>query len=134
MTTGSRSGPAWLIFAVGLFLLLSAGAHAFLGWPMNRRALIAAGAGADLIRPLAIGWNFGGAAMAAFGLILLAAWRRIRAGQGAAVGGVIGVIAAAYLVFGGAALVYTDFNPHFLLFVVPGLLLAAGLWLLRVRP
>ncbi len=137
----------WMIFAVGAVLLLSSGAHAFLGWPQIRLALTGSMVDPQLIAALSVGWHYGSVAMAAFGLIVLILWWRLgtRGGGGEARGGASGaadagggragaagsravllVIAAAYVAFGTAALLYRDLQPHFLLFIIPGLVLGVG--------
>ena len=107
----------------GLMILISALAHAFLGWPAMAEALddvITDDAGAvDLLGALAVGWYFGSMAMVVFALIVLRMALRDAdtcAGRFIAVG---------YLVFGLAAWLARDFNPHFLIFVAIGALLAA---------
>lgn len=110
-------------FLVGGILLLSAIAHA-MAWPQLAAALAAAGA-AELAGPLAIGWYFGSVAMAVFGLVVLTiAGRRADPAP-------VRWIAVGYLVFGLVAFFTRDLNPHFLLFVVTGLLL--GLFALLAR-
>jgi len=119
-----------LLLATGLFLLLSSLAHSFLGWPSIRPQLAAACVPDDRVGALAAGWHFGGLAMAAFGAIVLLTWRRARAGVVCAAGGLeaVGVVAAAYIVFGTAAFVLRSFAPFFLIFIVPGVALAACVW------
>ena len=102
----------------GALILLSALAHAFLGWPAMAAALTAAGAGAELSGALAVGWTFGSMAMAVFGLIVL------KIALSNAERGAVRFIAFGYLVFGLAAWLERDLNPHFLLFVGTGVLLA----------
>jgi len=115
---------ALLVMVAGAVMLLSAGAHAGLGWPVMKSALRDAGAPADLTGALAAGWLFGSVAMAVFGIITLMCGARLKRADRSGVA-VIMVIAAGYLLFGLAAFITHDFNPHFLLFVVTGLL--AGL-------
>lgn len=104
--------------AAGALLLLSALAHALLGWPAVSDALAAAGAGPDLAGALAVGWHFGSMAMFVFGLIVLRI--AIRGDDPCSVR----FIAVGYLVFGVAAWLARELNPHFLLFVFTGVLLA----------
>ena len=54
----------------GVLLVLSALAHAFLGWPAMLAGLTEAGAGDDLTGALAVGWYFGSMAMFVFGLMM----------------------------------------------------------------
>jgi len=114
----------------GMVLLLSAAAHATLGWPAMRGALDATGAPEDLVGALAAGWYFGSVAMAVFGAIaLLATLRSARAEDPAP--GIVFAIATGYLSFGTVAFIVRGLNPHFLLFVATGLLLAAFAYLSR---
>lgn len=117
MPLGARARKA-LGIAGGTLILLSALAHAFLGWPAMAGALAAAGAGEELAGALAVGWIFGSMAMAVFGLIVLETAVR---GRGPAA---VRFIAVGYLVFGLAAWLERDLNPHFLLFIATGVLLA----------
>ena len=50
-----------------ILIILSSTAHSLLGWKALGAQLTAAGAPADLIGGLRIGWQFGGAAMLTFG-------------------------------------------------------------------
>lgn len=51
----------------GFLLILSAAAHSLLGWKQLKSELEPLHAPADLVRAIGAGWNFGGAAMLAFG-------------------------------------------------------------------
>ncbi len=107
-----------------LLLAASAFAHALLGWPPFQSILDQAGVDADVTAALKVGWYFGSLAMLAFGaIVFLAAVRAIR-GERAATGS-LWIIGWAYTVYGLVAYVARDFNPHFLLFVVTGLLVGA---------
>jgi len=119
-----------LMLAAGLLLIASSMAHSFLGWPQIGPQLVASGVPDDLVGALAVGWHFGGVAMAAFGVIVLLAWRRARPGAAGGAGGLeaVGVVAAAYVVFGTAAFVLRSFAPFFLVFILPGVALAACAW------
>ncbi len=122
MTGEKTRTPArpWLGFGTGILLVLSSGAHAFLGWPQFAPALESAGLDADFIAALAVGWYFGSMAMLVFGLIVLLAAGT--AGKRKYVpADVCWIIAAGYLLFGSAAYLARDFNPHFLLFVTTGI-------------
>jgi hypothetical protein len=105
----------------GVVLILSSGAHSLMGWPAMRQQLADAGASADLQTGLKAGWQFGGAAMLAFGVIVLSIFiarpgpRASRAPAAA--------IAALYMLFGVWALAMSG-NPFFFIFIVPGSLLA----------
>jgi hypothetical protein len=108
---------------VGVLLVLSAAAHSLLGGEAIREALVAAEVPADLLRGALIGWHFGGAAMLAFGAVVLHTFARRRDADGVSLLPAR-IVAATYLAFGCGALVLTDFDPFFLVFVVPGSLLA----------
>ncbi len=115
---------AILGFLAALLLIASAFAHAFLGWPPFQSLLKQAGVEAEATAALEVGWYFGSLAMLAFGaIVFLAAARAIRGEQAA--NGSLWIIGAAYTLYGVVAYVARDFNPHFLLFVVTGLLVAA---------
>ena len=115
---------AILGFLAALLLIASAVAHAVLGWPPFRSILDQAGVDSEAIAALEVGWYFGSLAMLAFGaIVLLAAVRAIRGQQAA--NGSLWIIGTAYTLYGAVAYVVRDFNPHFLLFVVTGLLVAA---------
>lgn len=115
---------ATLGIVAGVLMLLSAAAHSLLGWPQLRAQLEAAHAPADLIQGLGMGWNWGGAAMVAFGATVLRLF--VRGLRGATVDVVPArIITVLYLVFGAGALFITG-DPFFLVFIVPGLLLAAA--------
>jgi hypothetical protein len=101
-------------------MLLSAAAHAGLGFPSLRPALQSAGVPGDVTGALAIGWYWGSAAMAAFGVITLVSGRKLWRGDVSLVPALLAV-AGCYLIFGAVAFVQDDFNPHFLLFMATGL-------------
>ncbi len=108
----------------GVLLVASAGAHAFLGWPPFRLILEEAGIDADAVAALGVGWYFGSVAMLAFGAIVLVAAVQAIRGERAS-NGSLWIIAAAYTTYGLAVYIARDFNPHFLLFVITGLLVGA---------
>jgi hypothetical protein len=106
----------------GSLLVLSAGAHSLVGGKELREALVTAQVPPDLLRGALIGWHFGGVAMLAFGVIVLQAFARKR--DAAPVSLLPArIVAVTYLGFGAAALLFTGFDPFFLVFIVPGLLL-----------
>jgi hypothetical protein len=108
----------------GVLMLLSSAAHSLLGWPVMRAALAESHAPADLVQGLAVGWHFGGASILTFACIVL--WIYVRRLRGAPVPRVpAAIISVAYLVFGAGALAVSG-DPFFLVFIVPGLLLAAA--------
>lgn len=103
---------------IGVLIVLSAVAHSALGGATLRAALVAAGVPDDLLRGVLVGWHFGGAAMLAFGAIVLHTFARpAKAGVSLVP---VRIIATAYLLFGVAALVVSDFDPFFLVFIAPG--------------
>lgn len=111
--------------AAGVMMVLSSAAHSLLGWTALGEQLRATHAPADLVRGLAIGWHFAGAAMLTFGcmVVLLFARRWRGTPQPTAPAGFIAVL---YLASGATALVATSFDPFFMVFIIPGLLLAAA--------
>ena len=112
-----------LIAAV--FLVLSSGAHSLLGWPQLHAQLAKAGAPADLIQGLRVGWHFGGVAMVAFGLILGMLFLDAFRGRAVNLRPAL-LIGVAYLAFGAWALYVSGMNPFFLIFIVPGLMAIVG--------
>lgn len=116
-------GRAVLGLIAGGMLILSSAAHSLLGWPALRGQLAAVPVPADLLLGLQIGWQFGGLAMLVFGIVVVALFAKRFRGENAATG-TAAVVAAAYLAFGCWALVASRFEPFFLVFIVPGILLA----------
>jgi hypothetical protein len=121
-----------LVLLAGVVMILSAAAHGLLGWPAMLQALHGAGAPADLAAALSIGWYFGSMAMLVFGVVTVLSALRLRRGDSSGVT-TIRVIAAGYVLFGLAAILYRHLNAHFLLFVVTGALAGLPLWGLRRR-
>ncbi|HXI03328.1 MAG TPA: hypothetical protein VNI57_09140 [Candidatus Saccharimonadales bacterium] len=113
----------WILVLAGTLMLLSAAAHAGLGWPLMSHGLAEAGAPPDLTRGLATGWLWGSVSMACFGVILVLYGLRWRRGDRSGAVPIL-VVAAGYTVFGAVALALSA-SPHFLLFIATGLL--AGL-------
>lgn len=75
------ASPAWILPVAGTLLLLSAIAHAILGWPPIRADLLEDGVAPGLVGGSAVGWYFAGVAFVVPGLILDVpliwnAWRR----------------------------------------------------------
>jgi hypothetical protein len=108
-----------------LALILSAPAHSLMGWPPLEQQLVALGAPADLTQGLMVGWHFAGAAMVAMGLVTMRVfWVHERRPVTSTFPAV--VIGVAYLLFGAWALTISGFNPVFLVFVIPAVLLLVG--------
>ena len=108
----------------GVLMIASAAAHSLLGWPQLRAQLAQSSVPDDLAQGLAVGWHFGGAAMVTFACIVLwTFFRRLRGAPAPLVPPAI--ISAAYLAFGAGALGVTG-DPFFMVFIVPGLMLAAA--------
>lgn len=128
----AATAPAWsriLVLLVGLLLILSCGAHGILGWKMVRQALVDAGTPIDVVDTVRLGWHFGSVSMAAFGIIVLLAWSGMRGRPWPLRPGI--VIACTYILFGIVAAI-ASLSLHFVfLFVIPGVLLLAGLGLRR---
>jgi len=116
-------GRAVLGLVAGGMLILSSAAHSLLGWPALRGQLAAVPVPADLLLGLQIGWQFGGVAMLAFGIVVVALFAKRFRGEDASTGPAA-VVAVAYLAFGCWALVASRFEPFLLVFIVPGILLA----------
>jgi lipopolysaccharide export LptBFGC system permease protein LptF len=109
----------------GGVMIVSSAAHGLFGWKAMQAALEETKAPADLILALGLGWRFGSAAMLAFGCIVVATF--VQRLSGVAVSPMPGlVIGAAYVVFGVGALTASKFDPFFLVFVVPGVLVLAA--------
>jgi hypothetical protein len=112
----------------GALMIVSSAAHSFLGWKAQREALEAANAPADLIHMLGIGWHFGGAAMLAFGFIVIALFLRDLSAARVPLMPAI-VIGTTYVAFGAGATLVSHLDPFFLVFVIPGVfVLIATLW------
>lgn len=109
----------------GALLVTSSGAHSLAGWKLLRAELERANVPAELILSLSLGWQFGGTAMLVFGLIVLGLfWLRMR---GRAVSlWPAALIGVAYTAFGVCALLLSDFDKFFLVFLVPGILLTTA--------
>lgn len=114
-------------FIAAAMLIASSAAHSFLGWAGLRSALLAAHASQDLIAGLALGWHFAGAAMFAFGLIVVLLFADRMRGRAVSLRPAL-VIALLYVAYGAGALILSNFNPFFLVFVVPGALLLLAAW------
>jgi hypothetical protein len=113
--------------AASLLIIASGFAHTLVGWKAMRAQLAASGVADDLIDSLGMGWTFGGVAMFGFGAIAIASFLGRRTNPRASLGPVA-IIALVYVIFGLGALVASRFDPFFLVFLVPGLLLAIAAW------
>jgi hypothetical protein len=115
-----------LIAAV--IIILSSAAHSLLGWKALDAQLAAAGASADLIGGLRIGWQFGGAAMLTFGaMALMIFFHRLRGDMVLTFPAFL--IGLLYVAFGAGAMVVSGFDPFFAgVFLVPGALLLFAAW------
>ena len=116
---------AALGIVAGACLVLSGLAHSLLGWPQLRRQLVAATAPPDLVLGVQVGWEFGGVAMLAFGIITMVLFAKRFRGEAASVFPAV-VVAIAYSAFGIAALYVSGFQPFYLAFIVPAILLFAA--------
>jgi hypothetical protein len=109
----------------GALMVTSAGAHSLAGWKVLRAELERANAPADLILALSLGWQFAGTAMFVFGLIVFGlVWLRMR-GRAVSLWPAM-LIGVAYIGFGACALVLSNFDKFFLVFLVPGILLTTA--------
>lgn len=111
----------------GVVLLASAAMHSLMGWPALRASLTSAGVAPDLIAGLGIGWNFGGVCMTLFGVLALWQFGAALRGRPASLRPLV-LIGVAYAAFGVGALLVGDMNPFFLIFIVPGIMLATAAW------
>src|SRR5262245_16898480 len=91
----------------GAFMILSSAAHSLLGWKLLRAELEKGSASGELITSLALGWHFAGAAMLAFGFIVVALFRHRFQGIDVNVKPAI-VIGLTYVVYGACALVRSE--------------------------
>lgn len=107
---------------VGATMIASSGAHSLLGWKLLRGALEQAHVDGELIKSLALGWHFAGAAMLAFGVIVVALFRHRLMGTAVNLKPAI-VIGTTYVVYGVWAFTVSGFDPFFLVFIVPGVML-----------
>ena len=111
----------------GIILILSSGAHSFLGWRAMRAALVDTNAPDELITGLAIGWNFAGLSIFLFGCILLGVFvPRIRGRMTPL--WPARLIGIAYTIAGLVAYKVSSMNFFMTVFVVPGVLIALASW------
>ena len=107
----------------GAILLLSAFAHAILGWKAMSEQLAQTNAPPELVQGLHIGWVFGGPVMLVFGILSISTFFKRFRGEAASTFAPA-LISIAYLAFGTWAAVTTGGDPFFMIFIVPAVLLA----------
>jgi len=106
----------------GAIMLLSCFAHALGGWSHMAGRLSSLQAPVDLILALKLGWMLGSVCMLAFAVIAIGlCLQRLRGRQVASLP--LAAIAIAYTGYGGWALLITQYQLGFLIFLVPGILL-----------
>ena len=111
-------------FIVSAIMIASSFAHSLLGWKNLRAQLEKVPVPRDLIAGLAIGLHWGGAAMFALGCIVLFVFARFAKDRSASLSPAL-IIALFYIAFGVWAIT-TSHKPFFLIFVIPGLILAVA--------
>jgi hypothetical protein len=127
--TGMHRWQALLALVTGILIIASAFAHALAGWPRIYPALVASSLPADLIGGLATGWYFGSVSMLAFGLItFLTGVSSLRSGTVSAIP--LKLISLTFAAFGIFAFISQGYAPHFLIFIIMGLLV--GISSLRI--
>ena len=107
----------------GVVMILSGLAHSVLGWRAMDAQLKAIDAPADLVLGLLVGWHFAGLAILVFGAIALWTFAGRLAGRAVDTTPALW-IGASYLIYGLGALAVSSWNPFFLVFVVPGLMVS----------
>lgn len=105
-------------------LILSAAAHSLGGGPAVAADLQKAGVPPELLTNMKIAWHFGGVAMFVLGVIVAAVFLRRLRGLRTSPSPAL-LTGAAYVLFGGWALLASR-NPFFFIFVVPGALMLAA--------
>ena len=105
--------------ASGALMIVSGAAHSLLGWRQLKVELEPSHLPADLVFALGAGWNFGGAAMLAFGIIVVALFAQRLRGRAVSVAPGV-VVGTTYVAFGAGAMAMSRFDPFFLVFVIPG--------------
>jgi hypothetical protein len=111
----------------GTILVASSAAHSLLGWPQLRERLAVTQAPPDLVTGLRIGWQFAGVAMLVFGGLVLALFADRLRGRPVSLRPAL-AIALVYVAFGLWAYLVSGRDPFFLVFIVPGLMLAVASW------
>ncbi len=112
---------------VGGMLILSGAAHSLLGGRQIQNDMTKAQVPSDLAFGLKVGWHFGGVSMLVLGIITIMLFAKRLRGTDVSTFPAI-VIALAYLCFGAWALLSSSFNPFYLAFIVPGILLVLAGW------
>ena len=111
----------------GVLLVLSSGAHSFLGWRAMTEQLAAVGAPDDLVTGLAIGWHFAGMSIFLFGVMVIMTFVARLRGLPASLA-IPRLIAIGYTVFGLGAYKASGNNFFMTVFVVPGVLTSLASW------
>ena len=111
---------------VGVFLVLSSAAHSLLGWQAIGAELAKTNTPPELVAGLEIGWKWGGAAMLVFGVIITAVFLKRLRGEPAPTTGPA-LVSVAYIGFGAWALMHSNYDPFFFIYIIPGVLLALAL-------
>lgn len=112
-------------YVAGVLLIASSALHSLAGWPATQAELAKTNASADLVASLQMGWHFGGVAMLAMGIGVLALFRAAQNGQALQRVPVL-AIGAGYLAFGAVEFVLSHYEPFLFIFIVPGALLLAA--------
>jgi hypothetical protein len=107
-----------------VLMLVSSIPHSVLGWPVQRQVLQQSGVPSDAILGLAVGWYFGGLAIAVFGLIASLSFVQVLRGHAPHMRAT-SIIGFAYTAFGVWAWLATG-EPFALVFIVPGVLVLIG--------
>ncbi len=108
-------------FVVSAMMIASSLLHSVVGWKVLSGKIEKAEVPAALVRSLALGWHWGGAAMFGFGCLVLFLFAQFLKDRSTSLRPAL-VIAVLYIAFGVWAIA-TSHDPFFLVFVVPGLLL-----------
>jgi F0F1-type ATP synthase membrane subunit c/vacuolar-type H+-ATPase subunit K len=109
----------------GLMILGSSVGHSIAGWRALRGSLEQAKVPADLMMGLQIGWQFAGAAMLVFGILIV--WTYLDALRGRAVSfRVPYLVSLMYLLFGMWSFRVASDLFFLIVFVLPGALLAVA--------
>jgi heme A synthase len=112
--------------AAAVLIIASSGMHAFIGWPSVLSGLRTTNSPPDMIQGLGLNWILAAVFMWTLGLIALKTFAdRLRARP--AVLWPTALMSAVYVLFGIGAIVVSK-NPFFLIFIVPGVMLAGASW------